>query len=87
MPTLIRLIVALLFLGGLGYGALFALTIFVDPGVKEITVKIPARDLAINPNANSSAPPKPLVTSAPAETPLPTDQAPIAPGANKDAPE
>lgn len=43
MPTLIRLIVALLFLAGLGYVGLFALTVFVDPGQKDITVRIPAR--------------------------------------------
>lgn len=43
MPTLIRLIVALLFLAGLVYVGLFALTVFVDPGQKDITVRIPAR--------------------------------------------
>jgi hypothetical protein len=49
MPTLIRLIVALLFLGGLGFAGLFALTIFVDPGQKQITVKIPQRELVLTP--------------------------------------
>lgn len=49
MPTLIRLIVALLFLVGLAYGGMFALTVMVDPGEKEITVKVPARDLVVAP--------------------------------------
>ncbi|HVX79897.1 MAG: hypothetical protein ACTHOR_19355 [Devosia sp.] len=49
MPTLIRLIVALLFLGGLGFAGLFALTIFVDPGQKQITVQIPKRELVLTP--------------------------------------
>lgn len=49
MPTLIRLIVALLFLAGLVFGGLFALIVFVDPGQKEITVKIPARELGVTP--------------------------------------
>lgn len=46
MPTLIRLLVVLAILAGLAYGAMVALTIFVDPGTREMTVRIPARDLA-----------------------------------------
>ena len=46
MPTLVRLFVLLLFLAGLVLAGMVALTIFVDPGEKEITVRIPARDLA-----------------------------------------
>jgi hypothetical protein len=49
MPTLIRLVIALVFLAGLGYAAMFALTVMVDPGTKEITVRIPPRDLNIAP--------------------------------------
>jgi hypothetical protein len=45
MPTLIRLIVVLLILVGIGYGAMFALTVFVHPRDKEVTIRIPARDL------------------------------------------
>ncbi|HEV2513746.1 MAG TPA: hypothetical protein VGV07_00730 [Devosia sp.] len=45
MPTLIRLIVILLVLVGLGYGAMFALVAMVQPRDKEVTVRIPARDL------------------------------------------
>jgi hypothetical protein len=49
MPTLIRLIVALAFLGGIGFAGLYALTIFVHPSLKEITVKIPQRELVLTP--------------------------------------
>ncbi|WP_423066425.1 hypothetical protein [Devosia sp. CN2-171] len=45
MPTLIRLIVILLVLVGIGYGAMFALTVFVEPREKDVTIRIPARDL------------------------------------------
>lgn len=49
MPTLIRLVVALLFIGALAYGAMFALTIFVTPNQKQVTVRIPQRELALTP--------------------------------------
>jgi hypothetical protein len=45
MPTLIRLIVILLVLIGIGYGAMFALVAFVEPRDKEVTIRIPSRDL------------------------------------------
>jgi hypothetical protein len=45
MPTLIRLFLVLVFLGGLGFAGMIALTVMVDPGEKDITVKIPAREL------------------------------------------
>lgn len=45
MPTLIRLLVVVIILGGLGLAGMFALTVMVDPGEKDITIKIPARDL------------------------------------------
>jgi hypothetical protein len=50
MPSLIRLIIFLLFLAGIGYGAMFALVAFVEPGQKEVTVRIPARDLFNEPD-------------------------------------
>ena len=65
MPTLIRLFVFLVILAGLGFAAMLALTIFVDPGEKEISYAIPARDLAVEP-----ARPAPIVTTpAPAPSP------------------
>ncbi|WP_192913788.1 hypothetical protein [Roseibium sediminis] len=40
MPTLTRLLIALLILGGLGYGTLYALANFVEPREREITVRV-----------------------------------------------
>jgi hypothetical protein len=45
MPTLIRLFFALVVLAGLGFAGMFALTVLVDPGEKDIVIKIPAREL------------------------------------------
>ena len=45
MPTLIRLLIVLVVLSGLVFAGMIALTVMVDPGEKDITVKIPARDL------------------------------------------
>lgn len=40
VPTLTRLLLVLLLLGGLGYGAIYALANFVEPGEREITVRV-----------------------------------------------
>lgn len=70
MPTLFRLLITLLFLGGLVYAGMFALVSFVEPNPKEVTLRIPARELL-----GEAAPtrpvgmPTPNVTSTPAETP------------------
>ncbi|MEO8757401.1 MAG: hypothetical protein ABI398_06585 [Devosia sp.] len=45
MPTLIRLFIVLIVLGGLGFAGMIALTVMVDPGEKDVTIKIPAREL------------------------------------------
>jgi hypothetical protein len=45
MPTLVRLFVILVVLAVLVGAGMLALTIFVDPGEKDITIKIPAREL------------------------------------------
>ena len=45
MPTLIRLFLFLIFIAGLGFAGMLALTVMVDPGEKDITIKIPAREL------------------------------------------
>lgn len=82
MPTLIRLIVVLLVLAGIAFGAMFALVATVTPRDKQVTIRIPSRDLVAAPDRD------PLVrreidTSrpvAPAETPaapaVPADIAP-----------
>jgi hypothetical protein len=40
VPTLTRLLLVLLLLGALGYGAIYALANFVDPREREITVRV-----------------------------------------------
>jgi hypothetical protein len=41
MPSLIRLLLVLGLLGGLAYGAILVLAMFVDPKPREITVTVP----------------------------------------------
>ena len=67
MPTLIRLVITLLFLAGLAYGGMIALVAFVKPAPKEVTVRIPARDLLSQsaPALPGQAEPPSLVTPAP----------------------
>jgi hypothetical protein len=45
MPSLFRFLFILAILGGIGYGSLIALTLFVEPKEREMTVKIPAKRL------------------------------------------
>jgi hypothetical protein len=40
VPTLTRLILVLLLLGALGYGAIYSLANFVEPREREITVRV-----------------------------------------------
>lgn len=68
MPTLIRLIIILLFLAGLAYGAMFALVTFVEPSPKEVTIRIPQRDLL---GGGTPALPGSTTTATPSE-PAPT---------------
>lgn len=41
MPSLFRLLFTLALLGGLGFGALYALATFVAPQPREMTVTVP----------------------------------------------
>lgn len=50
MPSLIRFVILLLVLGGLVYGGMVALTLFVDPGEEDVVQEIRARDLWQNTN-------------------------------------
>jgi hypothetical protein len=50
MPTLIRLVVILLVLVGIGYGAMFGLVAIVEPRDKEVTIRSPARELIPQPD-------------------------------------
>lgn len=45
MPTLIRLVITLIFLAGLVYAGMFALVSFVEPTQKDVTIRVPQRDL------------------------------------------
>jgi hypothetical protein len=73
MPTLFRLLITLLFLAGLVYAGMFALVTFVEPEPREVSQRVPTRDLlgeTGNTNAGGgTALPQPNVTSTPAETP------------------
>jgi hypothetical protein len=81
MPTLIRLIVVLLILAGLAFGGMVALVATVQPRDKQVTVRIPARDLVPETQRD------PLVrreidTSRPTTPPAPAVEAPAAAAAD-----
>ena len=70
MPSLIRLIIILIFLGGLAYAGMFALVTFVQPEPREVSQRIPTRDLlgeteASGPRTNL---PQPNVSSQPQDS-------------------
>ena len=67
MPTLIRLLITLIFLAGLVYAGMFVLVTFVEPTPKEVSQRIPTRELLgdsqpVRPTGNL---PQPNVTSEP----------------------
>lgn len=45
MPSLIRFLVVILVLAGIVFGSMVALTVFVHPADKDVTIRLPARDL------------------------------------------
>ena len=45
MPTLIRFVILLALIAALIFGAMVALTVFVEPNPREMSERIPARDL------------------------------------------
>ncbi|SDG12596.1 histidine kinase [Pelagibacterium luteolum] len=45
MPTLFRLLVAIGFIVALGYAAMFALSVLVEPEEREVTVRVPTREI------------------------------------------
>jgi hypothetical protein len=45
MPSLFRFLIVVGLLGGIGYGALYALANFTNPSPREITVIIPPNQL------------------------------------------
>jgi len=74
MPTLIRLVISLLFLAGLVYAGMFALVAFVEPTPKPVTIRIPARELL-----GGGAPALPGTAPAATETAPASQPAPAAP--------
>ena len=93
MPTLIRFVVFLAVLAGLAFAGMLALTLFVDPGEKEITVPIPAREMqggaqTLNGPINV---PRPLVNSIPepanTTTPVPSSVTTAPPAGTSTAPD
>lgn len=67
MPSLIRLVITLLFLGGLAYAGMFALVAFVEPTPREVSQRIPTRELLGETEATrpGTSLPQPNVTSEP----------------------
>lgn len=66
MPTLFRLLVTVLFLAGLAYAGMFALVAFVEPEPKQVSQRIPTRDLLGEPDpVRPAGLPTPTVTSTP----------------------
>lgn len=74
MPTLIRLVITLLFLAGLVYAGMIALVSTVQPTPKDVTIRIPSRDLL-----GGGAPALPGSSAAPA--PAEAEPAPAEPAA------
>ncbi|WP_224703791.1 hypothetical protein [Devosia aquimaris] len=66
MPTLIRLVISLLFLVGLVYVGMFMLVAYVEPEPKPVTIRIPTRELLGEPATPGLGTPAPAVTAAPA---------------------
>lgn len=75
MPTLFRLLISLLFLAGLAYAGMFALVTFVEPTPREVSQRIPTRELLGETGQTGAgggagaALPQPNVSSAPADAP------------------
>jgi hypothetical protein len=77
MPTLVRLLVLLLVLAGIAYGAMVALVAFVDPGEEEVSIRIPPRNL-LPARERDPLVRREIDTSRPAESPPPAAAAPTA---------
>jgi len=71
MPTLFRLLIIVLFLGGLAYAGMFALVTFVNVEPREVSQRVPTRDLlgeTSAPGGGGTILPQPNVTSTPSQT-------------------
>lgn len=68
MPTLFRLLITLLFLAGIAFAGMFALVTFVEVTPKDVSQRIPTRDLLGETGASGTGGtnlPQPNVTSTP----------------------
>lgn len=68
MPTLFRLLITLVFLAGLAFAGMFALVTFVDVTPREVSQRVPTRDLlgeTGTPGGGGTVLPQPNVTSTP----------------------
>ena len=74
MPTLIRFLIFLLILAGLGFGAMVALAVFVQPTQKEIRVRIPASQMGVE---ESSSDPLGIRPSATVDLESPPPEEPV----------
>lgn len=74
MPTLFRLLITLLFLAGLVYAGMIALVAFVQPTPREVTIRIPQRELV-----SGGAPALPGTTTAPVNAVVTDAAEPVAP--------
>ncbi len=48
MPSIVRFLVFLLVIGGLGFAAVFALATFVEPEPREVTISVPSSRLTLD---------------------------------------
>ena len=56
MPSLIRFLMTLVVLGGMAYAGMFALTIFVEPKQREMTVRVPRERINPRPVERETVP-------------------------------
>lgn len=71
MPTLFRLLIIVLFLAGIAFAGMFALVSFIEVEPREITQRVPTRDLLGDPGApggGGTILPQPNVTTTPSQT-------------------
>ncbi len=48
MPSIVRFLVFLLVICGLGFGAIFVLATFVEPETREVTISVPSSRLTLD---------------------------------------
>lgn len=73
MPSLIRFLMTLMVLAGLVYAGMFALTVFVEPNPREMTVRVPNDRLNPRPIPRVE-PPAPVAQEPAIEDAPATDQ-------------